>query len=87
MTGGLWRFAAAGAVLGLLFPPPRPRPRPEVLSERAAATLADLVVLDAELRGHLDPGESVSDYIVRTTPEVRVPPRPLCLSECCHGKA
>jgi hypothetical protein len=47
-------------------------PRRDVLSDRAAELLIDLADLDMELRG--------------LTPEVLVPPRPLCLSACCHGR-
>ncbi len=73
-----WALASAGFLaLELATRPHRRPPAGEELTDRAAAALVDLVLLDVELRGDLDNAGR--------TPEVRVPPRSLCLSSCCHG--
>lgn len=50
----LARWVLAGIVVAVLVPQPAPvrrRPREEELAERAAALVAELADLDAELRG------------------------------------
>ena len=71
-------FVVAGLGFALLELVTRPkRPTPAELSDRAAAAVAELVLLDAELRGLAD-----------EQPEP-APARPLCLCGCrdAHARA